>query len=689
MTFLNSALLAGLLLAGLPILIHLLGRRRLKRQPFPTLDFLRRLQVKRMRKMRIRQWLLLALRTLALLMLALAFLRPALTQSGSAGQRRDTVLLLDLSASMKAARPGGSPLSKARKLLEGVAMANGPNGRLAIVVADESGRRDIAWMEGDQTDPRWIDQLETDGRTASITEGLQRAGRLLQETAAPNKELIWISDFCDPLPDTLPPLPDEVSVLSAPAATKKAVNLFVQSVTPVYAEGAQGRSVDLEVTLASSAGDAALTIPVSLSLNRRKLAEATVTVPGEGVITHRFTVLAEETGALPGEVDLDVDDALPLDNRLSFVLHAPGPREVLLFGADRDALRFFALALDPEGRQARFVPDLHTGSLQNVTLDNYDAVILAGAPTFSTAESKVLKQYLENGGGVWILPGDKADLAGYNRGLLETLGFGPMMALEEAATSAWSNLDTDHPALHGLITGRGRYDAPTVRRFARLVTREGDRTLVRLGSGAPFLVERSVGEGRAWLSAGAADTSWTDWPMSGVFAPLAQQGVYYLASGEGRIRPLVECGEPLVWDLPRQAASGPFEVLAPHGNRLAAEPGFYEDREVLLTHETHWPGIYRLMNGDEELDINAVRVADKEGAVRIQADSYSSLAQATLHPGSPEEIAQELGEARHGREISWLPLLIALLALVAETLVARERKPVDDSDHGLQPETQT
>ena len=70
MSFLNTALLAGLLLAAIPILIHLLGRRRIKRQPFPTLEFLRRLQNRKMKRLRVRQWLLLALRTLAVLLLA-------------------------------------------------------------------------------------------------------------------------------------------------------------------------------------------------------------------------------------------------------------------------------------------------------------------------------------------------------------------------------------------------------------------------------------------------------------------------------------------------------------------------------------------------------------------------------------------------------------------------------------------
>lgn len=88
MTFLNSALLAALSLGLIPILIHLLNRQRFKQVDFPTLRFLQEMQRQKMRRVRVRQWILLALRTLAILALVFAMARPVLRSEAAAWWRR-------------------------------------------------------------------------------------------------------------------------------------------------------------------------------------------------------------------------------------------------------------------------------------------------------------------------------------------------------------------------------------------------------------------------------------------------------------------------------------------------------------------------------------------------------------------------------------------------------------------------
>ena len=88
MTFLNPFMLFGLAAAAIPILLHLLNLRKLKTVEFSSLRFLRELQRTRMRRIRLRQWILLALRTLLILCLVLAFSRPALKGSLAAIWRR-------------------------------------------------------------------------------------------------------------------------------------------------------------------------------------------------------------------------------------------------------------------------------------------------------------------------------------------------------------------------------------------------------------------------------------------------------------------------------------------------------------------------------------------------------------------------------------------------------------------------
>ena len=77
-TFLNSSILLGLIAASIPLIIHLITRQKVKRVFFSSLYFLRELRTQKIRRIKIRQILLLILRTLIILLLILAFARPTL-----------------------------------------------------------------------------------------------------------------------------------------------------------------------------------------------------------------------------------------------------------------------------------------------------------------------------------------------------------------------------------------------------------------------------------------------------------------------------------------------------------------------------------------------------------------------------------------------------------------------------------
>ncbi len=120
LSFLNSVFLAGLAAAALPILIHLFSRRRAREVSFPSLEYLREISRQKVRRMRLRQWLLLALRVLIVALFALAMGRPAIRGSKGALTRGSSTIavVLDNSASMSAADPA---LSSANPVLAPVA----------------------------------------------------------------------------------------------------------------------------------------------------------------------------------------------------------------------------------------------------------------------------------------------------------------------------------------------------------------------------------------------------------------------------------------------------------------------------------------------------------------------------------------------------------------------------------------
>ena len=109
MGFLNPWLLLGLAGVAIPIIIHLLNRFRRRRIDWAAMELLRRAMMMRSRQVRLEDLILLALRCLAIILIALALARPTIRSSGAkwfgAGEQIGAIIALDGSFSMET-RPG-------------------------------------------------------------------------------------------------------------------------------------------------------------------------------------------------------------------------------------------------------------------------------------------------------------------------------------------------------------------------------------------------------------------------------------------------------------------------------------------------------------------------------------------------------------------------------------------------------
>src|SRR5438105_12378915 len=118
MTFIHPLLLGGLVLVGIPIVLHLIMRQQPKHLIFPAFRFLQLRHRTNQRKLRLRHLLLLLLRMALVALMCLALARPRLftDRLGFLGdeQTATVVLIVDTSPSMEYAVAGKSRLEEAR-----------------------------------------------------------------------------------------------------------------------------------------------------------------------------------------------------------------------------------------------------------------------------------------------------------------------------------------------------------------------------------------------------------------------------------------------------------------------------------------------------------------------------------------------------------------------------------------------
>jgi hypothetical protein len=199
MSFLNPILLFGTLAISVPIIIHLLNKRKVQRVWWGAMRFLQMAIEKNQRKLRIEDLLLLLLRCALVGLLALTLARPTLGGSGLAsilGQSHVTAILaIDTSASMSGTDGARSRIELAReaatKLLDTL----------------PGGTRVAVWAVSDTVEPlipeptsdlnlvrRTIAELPLTDRASNLAPAVSQAVTTLQKVRGGTKELFILTD---------------------------------------------------------------------------------------------------------------------------------------------------------------------------------------------------------------------------------------------------------------------------------------------------------------------------------------------------------------------------------------------------------------------------------------------------------------------------------------------------------------
>src|SRR6188508_3098293 len=257
MEFLAPFMLVGLLGVALPIVIHLIGRRRARRVKFAAVDFLLGSDRKVKRRLRLREIFLLLARILACLAVPLALAKPftACQAKGPVVERgpQAAVLVVDNSFASGYALAGESLLSRSRERARRILDQLGPEAEVAVVAAAE-GAESPTELSRDHLRLRdRIRAIEASARPADLNGALRRAAQLTSGSSQVSRTVYLLglpaaSAFRpgeSPWPGQRAPRLHVVD----PAEGKKLGNLAVTAVdvAPDTDSGARGIRVTAEV----------------------------------------------------------------------------------------------------------------------------------------------------------------------------------------------------------------------------------------------------------------------------------------------------------------------------------------------------------------------------------------------------------------------------------------------------------
>ena len=337
MSFLHPlAILIGGLALGVPLAVHFLTRPRPKRMPLSTVAFVFEAIRQRRARYRLRDFLILLLRMLAIALIALAIARPHLNRNVVISPDRSDikvarVLIIDVSRSMSAGRSGNQPLQRARSVADKYLSAS--DDLVAGVIFSAARPRPVF----EQLSVN-LPALRQSVRSASVLHqsadamaSITLAAELLTKTdESMQRELVVISDFqrsdwgavrFDALPsDTKIQMEsvaldsaENLAVLAVRAADRIVANSEFRCEVEVANYGRIDRPVRCRLTLGPVAKTVEKTLPI-----------------GESTLS--FSMKFDRPGWYSGTAELlSASDDLPSDDLRPIALKiAPAPSVVLL-----------------------------------------------------------------------------------------------------------------------------------------------------------------------------------------------------------------------------------------------------------------------------------------------------------------------------------------------------------------------
>ncbi|MCK4966387.1 BatA domain-containing protein, partial [bacterium] len=685
MIFLNSIILYGIALISIPVIIHFLVRRKKEVISFSSLRFLKLLESSIIKKLKIQQIILLILRTLIILLIVLAFSRPAVRQTSASGSHSQTAafIILDNSLSAMAGKGNTEFYNMMKPHIISIIDSFRENDPIYVVPLSEiNNMKSLRPVSDKMKTVQLIKESKSSYISADLNDIIAKADNILSGTKNVNKELFICSDLQKSILPFSRRKDEEGNYVSSKLylitdSEEDKENIGVDKVTIKNHISQKNKEIKIGAVITNYAYTPVKDLVINLYLDGRRTAQETISLDKQSSELVTFSVDPKASGFITGFVEIE-SDMLEGDNRRFFDLYIPQHIKALLVSEKTAVNSFIYTALNPDKSDSSLfhITVIEPSAFSAYDIKSYSTVIFDDVKNINNTDIYKLKSFLNSGRGVIIFPGDKTDPAYYNRITAPGLNLPKILSVHKENNEgfiSFGRIDFNHPVLMELFEKKKRkIDSPKFRSFFTFEKKLPGRTIIEFSDGNPFLIETTYGRGKVMLFGCPPDVLWSDFPFKGIFAPLIYQSVSYTSFETFTQKKSILIGDEILYATRYKANE--FIIEKPDGSREKPEIDIKSDNYSIRYGGTNLPGIYSLTADGTVMQLFSVNVNPKESELfKPQEKEIEKLtgADKIIYFDKEKDIPALISQMRLGREIGKYFIIAALLLLGVEMWIEK------------------
>jgi hypothetical protein len=520
MQFLFPTFLWSLLAVAVPIAIHLFNFRRTRRIYFSNVSLLKSVEMETSSFRRLKQYLILATRVLALAALAFAFAQPYLPSQNKSGTNAQSVTsaYIDNSFSMQNEDNNQRYLDIATGKLDQLLTLFRNATRLQLLTNDFDAQEQQL-----TTTDRIKDRLTTlklSHTPRTLPSVYKRQTNILARHAGSGKnQLFWFSDFQKSTSGDLSTVKIDSTnrLFIVPVQAKATQNVYVDSVwlnTPFVREF---QNNVLYVRVSNAGNDDVQNLVVKLFLDDVQVSTAPVSLAPKGSATTAFNFTVRGKGFKRGRVTFD-DLPITFDNEYFFVLNASPVIRVLHLYGQTNSSKAVENVFDNDSLFT--LRSLNAGNADIGLLKQSDLVVLESVERVEGAMRSEIENFVRRGGSVMVIPPSNPDLATYG-GFLTALGVSGLLERPSEESIPLANPERNSPFFSDVFEQSIRQEnleLPVSKPVWQW--QAGGARLLNLRSGDVFLSQSSAQRGKVYVLANPLTEAFGNFAQNALFVPV-------------------------------------------------------------------------------------------------------------------------------------------------------------------------